>query len=112
MKDVLRIRRNVPTSFILSYGYKAIFLGVDHIRSEAGLSPIGLADTWVPASTAAMVLICSAAVAVNSFRNRPEFCSVDISAAVTGFLFGAGIYSCTYMLRTNFIYQLIFLHLP
>lgn len=35
---VLLIRRNVPTTFILSYGYKASFLGVDHIRSEAGLS--------------------------------------------------------------------------
>jgi hypothetical protein len=108
-KYVFLIRRNVPTTFILSYGYKAIFLGVDHLRSEAGLSPVGLADTWVPAATAALILICAAAVAVNSFRNRREFCSVDISAAGTAFLFGAGIYCGTYLLGTNFIYRLIFL---
>ena len=109
MEYVFLIRRNVPTTFILSYGYKAIFLGVDHIRSEAGLSPIGLADTWVPASTAAVVLICAATVAVNCFRNRREFYSVDTSAAGTAFLFGAGIYCGTYLLGTNFIYRLMFL---
>jgi hypothetical protein len=106
---VLLIRRNVPTTFILSYGYKAIFRGVDHIRSEAGLSQIGLADTWVPASTAALVLICSATVAVCSFSNRREFFLVDSSAAGTAFLFGAGIYCGTYLLGTNFIYRLMFL---
>jgi hypothetical protein len=109
VKYVLLIRRNVPTTAILSYGYKTIFLGVDQIRGEAGLSPIGLADTWVPAVTAAMVLICAATVALNSFRNRREFCSVDISAAGTAFLFGAGIYCGTYLLGTNFIYRLMFL---
>jgi hypothetical protein len=109
MEYVLLIRRNVPTTFILSYGYKTIFLGVDHIRSEAGLSPIGLADKWVPASTAAVVLTCAAIVAMNSFRNRREFCSVQISAAGTAFLFGAGIYCGTYLLGTNFIYRLMFL---
>src|SRR5258708_3196086 len=109
LKYVFLIRRNVPTTFILSYRYNAILLGVDHMRSEAGLSPIGLADTWLPASTAAVVLICAATVAVNSFRNRREFCSVDISAAGTAFLFGAGIYCGTYLLGTNFIYRLMFL---
>jgi hypothetical protein len=86
-----------------------IFLGFDHSRSEAGLSPIGLADTWVPAVTAALILICAAAVAANIFRKRREFCSVDISAAGTAFLFGAGIYCGTYLLGTNFIYRLMFL---
>jgi hypothetical protein len=109
MEYVFLIRRNVPTTFALSYGYKAIFLGVDHVRSEAGLSPIGLADTWVPASTVAVVLMCAAIVAVNNFHNRREFCSVDRSAAGTAFLFGAGIYCGTYLLGTNFIYRLMFL---
>jgi hypothetical protein len=109
IKYVFLIHRNVPTTFILSYGYKAIFLGVDHILSEAGLSPIGLADTWLPASTAAVVLICAAIVAVIIFRKRGEFCSVDGSAAGTAFLFGAGIYCGTYLLGTNFIYRLMFL---
>jgi hypothetical protein len=106
---VILIRRNVPTTFILSYGYKAIFLGLDHIRDEAGLSPIGLADTWVPAAAAAVVLIFAAAVAINDFRNQRKFCSVDISVAGTAFLFGAGIYCGTYLLGTNFIYRLMFL---
>ena len=109
MKYVLLIRRNVPTTFILSYGYKAIFLGLDHIRSEAGLNPTELADTWVPACTAALVLICAAIVAITTFRNRREFCSVDISVAGTAFLFGAGIYCGTFLLGTNFIYRLMFL---
>jgi hypothetical protein len=109
MKYVLLIRRNVPTTFILSYGYKTIFLGVDHMRSEAGLSPIGLADTWLPLSTAAVVLISAAAAALTSFHNRREFCSVDRSAAGTAFVFGAGIYCGTYLLGTNFSYRLMFL---
>ena len=106
---VLLIRRNVPTTFILSYGYKAIFLGVDHIRSEAGLSPIGLAETWIPASTTVLVLILAAATATICFRLRSEFCSIGKSAAGTAFLFGAGIYCGTYLLGTNFIYRLMFL---
>jgi hypothetical protein len=109
LKYVFLIGRNVPTTFVLSYGYKAVFLGVDHMRSEAGLSPIGLADTWVPALTAAAVLICAVVVALNSFRNRREFCLVDTTVAGTAFLFGAGIYCGTYLLGTNFIYRLMFL---
>jgi hypothetical protein len=53
--------------------------------------------------------MCAAIVTVNSFRNRREFCSVDISVAGTAFLFGAGIYCGTYLLGTNFIYRLMFL---
>src|SRR5215472_16984444 len=45
VEEIFLIRRNVPTTFALSYGYKSLFLGLDHIRSEAGLSPIGLSDT-------------------------------------------------------------------
>jgi hypothetical protein len=109
VKYVFLIQRNVPTTFILSYGYKTIFLGLDHMRGEAGFSPIGLADTWVPAFTAAAVLICAATVAVNSFSSGRDFCSVDISVAGTAFLFGAGIYCGTYLLGTNFVYRLMFL---
>src|SRR5207244_12850338 len=101
MDFVSLIRRNVPTTFILSYGYKAIFLGVDHVRSEAGLNPIGLADTWLPAFTAARVLGCAASVAASNYRRGRMFCAVDVSAAGTAFLFGAGIYCGTYLLGTN-----------
>jgi hypothetical protein len=106
---IFLIRRNVPTTFVLSYGYKSIFLGVDHIRSEAGLGAVGLSDTWLPASTAAVVLICAAVVAVSKFRSRRDFCPVDASTAGTAFLFGAGIYFGTYLLGTNYIYRLMFL---
>jgi hypothetical protein len=103
------IRRNVPTTFVLSYGYKAIFLGTDYLRREAGLSPIGLTDTWLPAGAAALILVCAIAVAGISFRNRREFYPIDISTAGTAFLFGTGIYCGTYLLGTNFIYRLMFL---
>ena len=109
LEYIFLIARNVPTTFVLSYGYKTFFLGVDHIRSEAGLGPIGLADTWVPALTVAVVLICAVVVALNGFRNRREFCSVDTTVAGTAFLFGAGIYCGTYLLGTNYIYRLMFL---
>lgn len=101
IKYVFLIQRNVPTTFVLSYGYKAIFLGVDHLRSEADLNPIGLADTWVPACTAGAVLLCAASVAIDSLRNQRDFCLVEISAAGTAFLFGAGIYCGTYLLGTT-----------
>jgi len=109
MRSVLLIRQNVPTTFILSYGYKAVFLGLDHLRGEAGLGPFGLADTWLPAATAAMVLLASVVVAFTACRNGREFCLVDPSAAGTAFLFGAGIYCGTYLLGTNFSYRLMFL---
>jgi hypothetical protein len=109
LKYVFLIRENVPTTFILSYGYKVIFLGVDHVRSEAGLSPTGLADTWAPGCAAALVLICAAALAINWVRTCREVCSIDTSVAGTAFLFGAGIYCGTYLLGTNFIYRLMFL---
>jgi hypothetical protein len=109
MTYVFYIRRNVPTTFVLSYGYKALFLGVDYLRSGSDLSPTGLADTWVPAAAAALILICAAAVGAISFRNQREFCFVDVSTAGTAFLFGAGIYCGTYLLGTNFIYRLMFL---
>jgi hypothetical protein len=106
--SIFLIRRNVPTTFVLSYGYKAIFLGIDHMRSEAGLRPLELVDTWMPAAAAGVILTCSAIVAV-CFRHQREFCAIGESAAGTAFLFGAGIYCGTYLLGTNFIYRLMFL---
>jgi hypothetical protein len=107
--DILLIRRNVPTTFVLSFGYKAIFLGFDHIRSEAGLSPLGLADTWMPGAVAGVVLAGALYAAVKSLGQRFGFCAVDRSVAGTAFVFGAGIYCGTFLLGTNFIYRLLFL---
>jgi hypothetical protein len=104
---ILLIWRNVPTTFVLSYGYKVAFLGLDHIWAEAGLSPLGLADTWLPAAVAAIVVILALFIgATNLHRN---FYSVDSPGAGTAFLFGAGIYCGTFLLGTNFDYRLMFL---
>ena len=106
---ILLIRRNVPTTFILSYGYKAPFLGLDHLRTEAGLNVIALADTWLPIVVAVLTLILAAATALINFRRRRFFCMVSSSAASTAFLFGSGIYCGTFLLGTNYIYRLMFL---
>jgi hypothetical protein len=108
-KYILLIRSNVPTTFMLSYGYKALFLGVDHLRTEAGLNPFGLADTWVPISVAVVVLLFAAAAALLCFRQRRITCIVPDTVAGTAFLFGSGIYCGTFLLGTNFIYRLMFL---
>lgn len=107
--DLLLIRRNVPTTFMLSYGYKAIFLGIDHLRVEAGLSPIALADTWFPALTAASAVLLALVIAMTQFKTTTTRFSVGDSRAGTAFYFGSGIYCGTFLLGTNFIYRLIFL---
>jgi hypothetical protein len=53
---IFLIRRRVPTTWVLSYGYKAAFPGFNHLRTEAELNPFALADTWVPTTVGA----CSA----------------------------------------------------
>jgi hypothetical protein len=108
-KYILLIRSNVPTTFILSYGYKALFLGVDHLRAEAGLNPFGLADTLLPLSVVVLVLLFAAAAAVVCFRQGRIACIVPGTVAGTAFLFGSGIYCGTFLLGTNFIYRLTFL---
>lgn len=42
------IRRNTPTAGLLSYGYEALFLGLDHLRGEADRDPFNLASTSLP----------------------------------------------------------------
>jgi len=108
-KYIPLIRSNVPTTFMLSYGYKAPFLGLDHLRTETGLNPIGLADTWVPITVAILTLILAAATALINFYYGRFFCTVTNSVAGTAFLFGSGIYCGTFLLGTNFIYRLMFL---
>ena len=108
-KYIPLIRHNVPTTFILSYGYKAPFLGLDHLRTEAGLSTIALADTWVPITVAILTLILAAATALIKFYYGQVFCTSTNNVAGTAFLFGSGIYCGTFLLGTNFIYRLMFL---
>jgi len=103
------IRRNVPTTFMLSYGYKTPFLGLDRMRTEAGLSALALADTWVPITAAILTLLLAAAITLIIFRYGRFFCMVTNDVAGTAFLFGSGIYCGTFLLGTNFIYRLMFL---
>ena len=105
---LLLVRRNVPSTFVLSYGFKSAFMGIDHLRGWAGLSPIRLEETWAPALTAAGVLIAAGALALHSSGRNGSF-AISVSPAGTAFLFGAGIYCGTYVLGTNFIYRLMFL---
>jgi hypothetical protein len=105
---ILLIRRNVPTTYVLSYGYKASFMGIDHLRGWAGLSPVHLEETWGPALTAAGAFMGAGALALRA-RGRSGSFAISTSSAGTAFLFGAGIYCGTYLLGTNFIYRLMFL---
>ncbi len=106
---ILLIRRNVPTTFMLSYGYKVIFLGFDHLRVEARQDPLALADTWVPSAIAIVVLGLAVAVSLIRFRRGRNVPAASKSVAGTAYLFGSGIYCGTFMLGTNFIYRLMFL---
>jgi len=106
---IFLIRRNVPTTWMLSYGYKALFLGLDHLRTEARLNPFALADTWVPITAAILTLIVATVTALNIFNYGRWSCAVTNSVAGTAFLFGSGIYCGTFLLGTNFIYRLMFL---
>ena len=63
------IRRNVPTTYVLSYGYKALFLGLDHLRIEAGLTTIEVADTWIPITLACITLLFAALTALINFHH-------------------------------------------
>src|SRR5262245_1275450 len=102
------IRQNTPTSFMLSYGYKVPFLGLDHLRAEARLGAIGFAHTWVPITLAMITVTLAAVTALSNFRYG-SVCAAAESVVGTAFLFGAGIYCGTFLLGTNFIYRLMFL---
>jgi hypothetical protein len=106
---ILLIRSNVPTTFILSYGYKSIFLGLDYLRTEAGLPVFGLADTWAPILLTALALICATAGALFNVHSHRVSCKVATNLAGTAFIFGSSIYCGTFLLGTNFIYRLTFL---
>ncbi len=108
-KYILLIRSNVPTTFILSYGYKSLFLGLDHLRSEADLPPLGLADTWVPILVTGFMLACASAAALGNLYSSGVPCKVATNVAGTAFVFGSSIYCGTFLLGTNFIYRLTFL---
>ncbi len=106
---ILIIRQNTPTTFKLSYGYKVIFLGLDHMRAEAGVSPIELANTVLPVSLVVVALIFAIVAALRTFRHGSLVCQIVEGVPGVAFLFGAGIYCGSFLLGTNFIYRLMFL---
>jgi hypothetical protein len=106
---ILIIRQNTPTTFKLSYGYKVIFLGLDHMRAEAGVSPIELANTLLPVSLVVVALIFAVVAALRTFRHGSLVCQIIDGVPGVAFLFGAGIYCGSFLLGTNFIYRLMFL---
>ena len=104
---ILLIRSNVPTTFILSYGYKALFLGIDQLRTEAALPPFGLGGTWIPFFVT--VFMQSMAAALSIFYFGRIRCEVSPNLPGTAFIFGSAIYCGTFVLGTNFDYRLTFL---
>lgn len=109
LDDVLLIRRNVPTTFILSYGYKSAFIGIDHIRSEAGLMPLHLAETWAPIVITLAPLVAAGLCAAACLKTELQPFKISESSAGRAFMFGASTYVGTYVLGTNFVYRLMFL---
>ena len=87
---ILLIRRNVPTTWILSYGYKALFLGLDHLRTEAGLNTIALADTWVPITVAILALAFAVATALINFHYGRVFAPLRTARPARRFFLGVG----------------------
>ena len=105
------IRANTPTSFKLSYGYKVIFLGLDHLRLEAHREILNLPDTWLPIVLLSAVIFLAVAVAILASARCETFCVISDSTSGAAFLFGSGIFCGTYLLGSNFIYRLMFLSL-
>jgi hypothetical protein len=99
-----KIRAITPTTYMLSYGYKTIFLGLDRLRVEAGLPPFGFDESWLPLLALVFAVLCAAAVACT--KPQPL---VSAGLPGTAFLFGAGIYCGTFCLGTNFMYRMMFL---
>jgi hypothetical protein len=107
--DLVFIRQNTGTSYILSYGYKVVFLGLDYLRSEANLLPLRLADTWMPFTLAILTICLATAIALLNIRFGNAFCTVSDNVAGTAYLLGSGIYCGTFLLGADFAYRLMFL---
>jgi hypothetical protein len=103
------MRQNTPNTWLLSYGFKVPFLGLDQLESETKLTPTGWAAGWMPIATLSLTLVSAAAYALRAFARRRPFCIVVDDTSGTAFLFGAGIYCGTFMLGANFTYRLMFL---
>ncbi len=54
------IRSNTPTTYLLSFGYKVPFLGLDQLLAESHLNPSGLANTWLPFGLTMLTLVLAA----------------------------------------------------
>jgi hypothetical protein len=103
------IRINTPTTYLLSYGYKVPFLGLDQLLTEFHLNPTGVANTWLPFGLMILTLVIAAATALRTIWQGNHFCNVTNGVAGAAFLFGSGIYCGTFMLGANFTYRLMFL---
>lgn len=103
------IRQNTLVTYVVSYGYKVLFAGLDHLRSQAGGNPIKLADTWLPMTSLLVALGSAGLVTAKISRQRDVLLPLSRGAAGNAFLFGSGIYIGTFMLGSNFMYRLIFL---
>lgn len=103
------IRQNTLVTYVVSYGYKVLFVGLDHLRSQGGRDPIRLADTSAPLAALVVVFGIAALVAMKRSVRGEVPLLVGKTTAGNAFLFGAGIYVGTFTLGSNFMYRLAFL---
>jgi Glycosyltransferase family 87 len=103
------IRKNTPTTWLLSYGFKVPFLGLDRLLTEAKLPVTNLPNSWIPIAVVSLTLLLATAFSAWAFTRRHSFCMVANNTAGTAFLFGAGIYCGSFLLGANFTYRLMFL---
>jgi hypothetical protein len=103
------IRKNTPMIWLLSYGFKVPFLGLDQLLNEAKLPVMGLTNGWIPMAAVVLTLLLAVAFAVRALSQRRFFCRVADNTAGAAFLFGTGIFCGTFLLGANFTYRLMFL---
>jgi hypothetical protein len=103
------IRQNTLVTYVVSYGYKVLFVGLEHLRSQGGRDPIRLADTWAPLVALVVALGVAALLAMKRSLRQDLLFPISRNAAGNAFLFGSGIYIGTFMLGSNFMYRIAFL---
>src|SRR6185312_10587376 len=60
------IRKNTPMMWLLSYGFKVPFLGLDQLLTEAKLPVTGLTNGWIPIAAVVLTILLAVSFAVRA----------------------------------------------
>ena len=71
--------------WLLSYGFKVPFLGLDQLLTEAKLPVTGLPSSWIPLAAVVLTILLAVAFAVRALSQRGVFCRVANNTAGTAF---------------------------